>query len=63
MISLKGCPKCRGDVYYQTDMYGAFWRCLQCGRYHDLTLEETQKQLQGASKVIPQTTANVGANP
>ncbi len=28
---LKGCPKCRGDVYLERDHYGAYLACLQCG--------------------------------
>lgn len=32
----KGCAKCRGDLYLEDDIYGTFWRCMQCGRYTDV---------------------------
>ncbi len=28
----KACPKCRGDMYLDEDVYGAYGKCLQCGR-------------------------------
>lgn len=36
MVHLKTCPKCRGDMCFQTDLHGAFWQCLQCGLLRDL---------------------------
>ena len=32
MYLLKGCSRCKGDLCPQEDMYGAYLRCLQCGR-------------------------------
>ena len=31
MLYLKGCPRCAGDIYADTDEYGAYRQCLQCG--------------------------------
>ena len=31
MWRLKGCPKCRGDLYVDKDHDGWFEECLQCG--------------------------------
>ena len=31
MLYLKGCPRCRGDIYADSDEYGAYRQCLQCG--------------------------------
>lgn len=31
MLYLKACPRCRGDVKYERDIYGPFLECLQCG--------------------------------
>ncbi len=31
MLYLKACPRCRGDVKYERDVYGRFLECLQCG--------------------------------
>jgi hypothetical protein len=33
MFWLKACPKCQGDLYQSTDVYGAYVACLQCSRY------------------------------
>jgi len=30
-IGLKACTKCRGDLFWQYDEYGAYQSCLQCG--------------------------------
>ena len=31
MLYLKACPKCHGDVKYESDVYGRYLECLQCG--------------------------------
>ena len=36
MIKFKGCPKCKGDLYLNKDMYGKYFNCLQCGYMKDL---------------------------
>ncbi|NQW21849.1 MAG: hypothetical protein HQ475_00225 [SAR202 cluster bacterium] len=33
MFWLKSCPKCHGDLYDNTDVYGSYIDCLQCGHY------------------------------
>ena len=30
MIYIKACPKCKGDVEYTVDSFGAKLECLQC---------------------------------
>ena len=32
MFWLKACPRCKGDLYEGTDIYGAYVCCLQCAR-------------------------------
>jgi len=32
MFYVKGCPKCQGDLTPEKDAYGAFFKCLQCGK-------------------------------
>ena len=32
----KACPRCRGDMYLDQDMYGVYGKCLQCGRIYDI---------------------------
>ena len=31
MYWLKGCPRCRGDLHEESDLYGAYVSCIQCG--------------------------------
>ena len=33
MFWFKTCPKCQGDLYRETDLYGSYIACLQCSRY------------------------------
>jgi DNA-directed RNA polymerase subunit M/transcription elongation factor TFIIS len=40
MIKFKACPKCKGDLYLNRDMYGKYLNCFQCGYLKDLTSEE-----------------------
>ncbi len=51
MIPLKTCPKCHGDMYFQTDLHGPYWQCLQCGLLLDLGPAPMQGQLPVALKV------------
>ncbi len=44
MFWFKSCPKCHGDLYRDSDAYGTYISCLQCGQY--LTeADETQLEL------------------
>lgn len=31
MIWTKSCPRCRGDLIFESDVHGRFVSCLQCG--------------------------------
>lgn len=33
MFWLKSCPRCHGDLYDNSDFYGRYIDCLQCGHY------------------------------
>ncbi len=33
MYWLKSCPKCHGDLFENTDFYGRYIDCFQCGHY------------------------------
>jgi hypothetical protein len=37
MLSLKTCPRCRGDILTNRDMYGEYRECLQCGYMVDIS--------------------------
>jgi hypothetical protein len=36
MVWLKACPRCRGDLFLDSDHYGKFRTCVQCGYSRDL---------------------------
>jgi DNA-directed RNA polymerase subunit RPC12/RpoP len=36
MMLLKACPKCGGDITFDSDIYGRYTRCLQCGLMRDV---------------------------
>ena len=42
MLVLKGCPRCRGDVYYDSDYYGVYKQCIQCGYLEDVDTSREQ---------------------
>lgn len=31
MVKFKSCPRCKGDMHLNTDIYGAYRECLMCG--------------------------------
>ena len=33
MFWFKSCPRCNGDLYRDSDTYGPYISCLQCGHY------------------------------
>ena len=33
MFYFKACPKCHWDLFSNTDAYGPYIACAQCGRY------------------------------
>ena len=35
MMLFKACPKCGGDIIFDSDIYGRYTRCLQCGSMKD----------------------------
>ena len=41
MLKLKACPRCKGDLHGNRDMYGSYDECLQCGYMQDI--EEPNK--------------------
>ena len=39
MFFFKACPKCHGDLYVDSDSYGSFVECLQCGFLRDMEVD------------------------
>ena len=55
MFYLKACPKCNGDLFKDSDVYGLYIACMQCGHY--LTnAEETQLDRFGLSLALQPAT-------
>lgn len=44
---LKNCPRCGGDTFLDTDIYGWYQQCLQCSYRYDL------KQVNTGNKKVP----------
>ncbi len=50
MMYLKACTKCSGDLTLEEDSYGAFLKCLQCGKFTEVTeINGNQSVLHGAA--------------
>ncbi len=56
MFHLKGCPKCRGDLFFEKDFYGYYFKCLQGGLLMDLDV-----QVPGQNKETVETVAELVA--
>ena len=41
MYWLKGCPRCRGDLHQESDIFGVYVACIQCGYVLNAREEET----------------------
>lgn len=53
MLRLKGCPKCKGAVLTDRDVYGWYELCIQCGYQRDLqNLKEVPKGAGAGAGVI-----------
>jgi hypothetical protein len=39
MFWLKSCPRCKGDLYQDSDVYGIYVACFQCGHYLSMAEE------------------------
>ncbi|MFC1592640.1 hypothetical protein ACFL4C_01345 [Candidatus Omnitrophota bacterium] len=47
---VKGCPRCRGDVFIDKDMDGWYEQCLQCSYRHELKELAEFKEEQALAK-------------
>ena len=57
MLYLKSCPRCAGDINADSDMYGMFLKCLQCGFSKDLTPEMANNLFGGQDAALDTTAA------
>ena len=55
MFWFKGCPKCHGDLYRDSDVYGSYVVCFQCSHYltvaEEARLGSSGERLEHADKV------------
>ncbi|MEE8466269.1 MAG: hypothetical protein V3S68_07300 [Dehalococcoidia bacterium] len=58
MYWLENCPRCSGDLYGNSDIYGSFVYCLQCGHY--LTEAEEANIVSGSTQVTARANKSVG---
>lgn len=35
LVSLKGCPRCKGTLHTYKDQWGWYVECLMCGHHED----------------------------
>ena len=61
MFYFKGCKKCKGDLYLQDDLYGAFYKCMQCGRITDVLIREPGRVVTAPGHTEPERTEKVAA--
>lgn len=57
MIWLQACPRCRGDLVPESDPYGTFVSCIQCG---NILSTPQENALLGLSQVQPSATRTEG---
>ena len=44
MMWLKSCPRCRGDLVLDSDYYGRYVSCIQCGASLDKSEQSRLEQ-------------------
>lgn len=44
MMWLKSCPRCRGDLMLDSDYYGHYVSCIQCGASLDKSQQDVVEQ-------------------
>jgi len=56
MYWLKACPRCRGDLHQESDFYGPYVACIQCGYVLNASEEETLRLRQSLQREPVATT-------
>ena len=57
MFWLKACPRCHGDLYRRSDIYGPYIACLQCAHY--LSEAEFAMLQRTSVSIVPQAHTQV----
>ena len=56
MYWLKACPRCRGNLHQESDFYGPYVACIQCGYVLNAREEETLRLRQSLQREPVATT-------
>ena len=51
MLYFKSCPRCKGDMYVNHDLYGDYKECLQCGRTEEIEKTDAMTAMMAAATV------------
>jgi len=51
MLDLKSCPRCKGGMYTESDSYGKYRQCWQCGFLEDVSQEAVSRKTKGRELV------------
>ena len=57
MYWLKQCTKCGGDLASNSDQYGPYISCMQCGQYRDIEIMETVSPVKRLGTIQPSAVA------
>jgi hypothetical protein len=57
MLFLKACRKCRGDIMLDSDIYGKYARCLQCGLLTDLAQIQINERTRAEAEPVEELEA------
>jgi DNA-directed RNA polymerase subunit M/transcription elongation factor TFIIS len=44
MVRLKGCRRCGGDLFLESDSEGVYISCLQCGAIYNVRRKQAEKK-------------------
>lgn len=45
MMYFKACPRCKGDLYTNRDVYGEYKECLQCGYMEEIARDRAYSRM------------------
>ena len=57
MYFLKQCPKCHGDLVTDSDQYGDFLSCMQCGLCQDVQADQKGSTVIGMAPSVSSVAA------
>ena len=53
MFWLRSCPRCHGDLHDESDIYGSYIDCFQCGHYLSAVEEAILRSESPYGKTLP----------